>query len=228
MVDPSRVDFIFDLVLWKIIWGQSGTFHDQFSDVAYAISLKAIFPVSLGHIRALMTTHHAILPYQQRTNQKATKHTEVYFICLEVCCNGEDFGSSIVGCPVSTNQIPVSGLIWANERAPICLWWPDSVVLAWSQHVQILLLLQVVVLQSGVEPLDPHGVGDVENLQKVFIWHFHFSSLPTHNRLMQDRASESAELNRPGCSDIENYVNMFLCALRESLFNLLVGIKYQW
>ena len=80
MVEPDRLDFIFDLVLWKIIWGQSGTHHVQFSDVAYATSLKAILPVSLGHIRALMieyiralTTHHAILPYQQTKRQPNTQ-----------------------------------------------------------------------------------------------------------------------------------------------------------
>ena len=41
---------------------------------------------------------------------------------------------------------------------------PDGLVLAGGQHVEVLLSLEVVVAQSGVVPLDHHGVGDVKYL----------------------------------------------------------------
>ena len=46
---------------------------------------------------------------------------------------------------------------------------PYLAVLAGRQHVQILLLLEIVELESGVVPLGPHGEGDVELL--VYLIH---------------------------------------------------------
>ena len=47
---------------------------------------------------------------------------------------------------------------------------PDGLMLAWGQHVKVLLDLQVVVVEPGVVPLDHHGVGDVEHLHTYTVY----------------------------------------------------------
>ena len=59
-------------------------------------------------------------------HNKAAKGTEHgYFICLEACCYGKDLVTSILWCPLSTNQRTACRGIWTNGSGPLCYWLTD-------------------------------------------------------------------------------------------------------